>query len=682
MKKNYTTTKIVFIAILTMLITKVQGQTVTVNSLEDLLPYLKQDNVDVKLAPGTYNIETSDVTAGTFSNPLFLFEGSNNVFDFTDVTININTNVLTAFGKVDVNEIQILGNNNTLKNLTLEDIGTTAPSSRAQSIVMDGRDNKIEGFNLTIRGSYPYGYGDAFGKGGGSVIAHRKHSGVLIRGLRNHLKDCNIISRSYGHIVFMQAASYPTIEGCYIEGEMRTTDDMLLEEGTGSPADKVDFQTVWGYKLPAGYMMSLQEGGIRAYNAGTTYIDGVEIQRGTDNPTILNCTIKNARTGVTLAHATGTKTVDGVTVLGCEQGFSIGSGTISNCSGDAQYGPLLSFAYSSDSNTTAHITVLPATNHYNGSETLAYIGGSGHNITLEGEDPNSNLRIQVGGEKNNVRLLGVTSSQNPLSASNLTFTNLTDIPVSLSDMSSNVSGESCGEITDDGSGNTMVNCGEAVSFPNPNAIYLINNPRWNARLGADGGNELLMLAETETNATAQWQFTPVPGESGYYYIDCLGGGTKPRISADNTAVTIMQPNTYTDDSAKWRLDVYEGVLFHITNKNNRRLRGFDTLVDVVSTSSSGSYTRFSFTETTLSTKPVLPNNAISIYPNPTTEFINLKTGHATLSEVSVYNLLGKQIINEQFYNHTKINLSEFHSGIYVVKLKSGNNEFVQKIIKQ
>ncbi len=52
-------------------------------------------------------------------------------------------------------------------------------------------------------------------------------------------------------------------------------------------------------------MLNLQEAGIRAYNAGTTYIDGEEIQRGTDNPTVLNCTIKNARTGVTLAHASG-----------------------------------------------------------------------------------------------------------------------------------------------------------------------------------------------------------------------------------------------------------------------------------------------------------------------------------------------------------------------------------------
>lgn len=682
MKKNYIWKQVSIIALLMLFAQFVQSQTVTVNSLEELLPYLKQDNVDVKLAPGTYYINGSDITAGTFSNPLFLFEGSNSTYDFTDVKIEINTFVFTKFGKVDVNEIQIMGNNNVLKNLTLEDIGTTAPSSRAQSIVMDGRDNRIEGFHVTLRGSYPYGYGDAFGKGGGSVIAHRKHSGVLIRGLRNHLKDCDIISRSYGHIVFMQAASYPTIEGCYIEGEMRTTDDMLAEEGTGSPADNVDFETVWGYRLPAGYMMSLQEGGIRAYNAGTTYIDGVEIQRGTDNPTVLNCTIKNARTGVTLAHATGTKHVEGVKVIGCEQGYSIGSGTVSNCSGDAQYGPILSFAYSSDKNTNIDITVLPAEGeYYNGSGTVAYVGGHSHNITLRGGDPEADLTVQVGGEKNNVRLLGVTSSQNPLSASNLVLNNLTDFPVVLDGMSSNVTGESCGTVTDNGSGNAMVPCGETTEFPDASATYFINNPRWNARLGANGGAEVLMLAETTANTSAQWKFTPVPNESGYYYIDCVGGGDKPRVSADAGTVTIMQPSTYTDDSAKWRLDLYEGDLFHITNKNNRRLRGFDNIVDVVATSSSGSYTRFSFTQTALGTEDEILKDNLLVFPNPTSNILNVELKNAVTAKASVLDLTGKVVVSASIVGKKQLNLSALPAGIYVLRIQSENAVFNQKIVK-
>ncbi|WP_373942907.1 hypothetical protein OEG92_07370 [Polaribacter sejongensis] len=94
----------------------------------------------------------------------------------------------------------------------------------------------------------------------------------------------------------------------------------------GSVADLIDFYTVWGYKLPAGYMKSTGEAGIRAYNAGETIIDGVEYSRGTSNVTVKNCTIKHLRTGVTLAHATGTKYVEGTTAIGCENGFSLGAG--------------------------------------------------------------------------------------------------------------------------------------------------------------------------------------------------------------------------------------------------------------------------------------------------------------------------------------------------------------------
>lgn len=433
MKNNYYNLKKPVLALLFFMLTIVGYSQTTINSLTEFMPYLKQDNVNVKLKPGFYSINENDIRDGEFSNPLFLFEGSNSTYDFTGVYFFINTNVFRAFGSVEVREMQVLGNNNVLKNLTIQDMGDYAPLNRAQNIVIDGRDNRIEGFHISSRGSYPYGYGDAFGKGGGSVIGHKKHSVMLVRGLRNHIKDCTIISRSYGHILFMQAASYPTIEGCYLEGEMRSTDDMLAEEGTGSPADNVDFMTVWGYKLPAGYMMSLQEGGIRAYNAGTTYIDGVEIQRGTDNPTILNCTVKNARTGVTLAHASGTKYVQGCTVIGCEQGYAIKSGNVVDCKADAAYGAVYKNTYSYDSKYIADITIIePENGYYNGHKAVAYIGGNKHDLTFrsELEDFPSDLKIMMAGDLQDIRLLnGSNASQNNHTVSDVLLKNYTNFPV-------------------------------------------------------------------------------------------------------------------------------------------------------------------------------------------------------------------------------------------------------------
>lgn len=452
-----------------MLSSNLQSQ-VLVNSIKELVPYLDDDNVHVKMAPGVYNITAEDVKKGMYPKEsnikrickvLLLFEGNNSTYDFTGVTINVETAVFRSFGNFRVNEIQILGNNNVLKNLTLVDVGSVhdGPTVGALNLCMDGRENRIEGFHVTAKGSFPYGYGDAFGKGGNSVINHQKHSACLIRGESNHLKNSTFIHRSYGHCIFMQAANNPLIEGCYVEGEVRKTDDMLAEEGTGSPADKVGFKTVWGYKLPKGYMMSTGEAGIRAYNAGETYIDGEFFRRGTSNPTVINCTVKYMRTGVTIAHATGKKYVENCTAMGCENGFSLGSGEVVGCRADVTHGPAYSSTYSSDVAYNADITIISSKEPYcNGSGSVAYIGGSKHKITLRGSNQGveHGLKIKVGGDKNNIRLLqGNLPNQNNFKGWDFEINNLTNFPLFLSEKSSGVKGQSLGLISDLGNQNKV-----------------------------------------------------------------------------------------------------------------------------------------------------------------------------------------------------------------------------------
>ncbi len=458
----------VYVILFFMFVAVTSYSQVTVKSLKELMPYLKKSNVDVKLQPGEYVITAEDVSKGEYaeelklksiSKILLLFQGNNSTYDFTGVTLKIKTEVLQAYGNYQVHELQIIGNNNVLKNLTLIDDGSEhdAPTRRACNIVMDGSNNRIEGFHVTTKGSFPYGYGDAFGKGGKAVIKHQKHSACLIRGESNHLKNSTFIHKSYGHCIFMQAANNPLIEGCVVEGEVRKTDDMLLE--TSGPAFNVDFMTVWGYKLPAGYMLSTGEAGIRAYDGGETIIDGQFIKRGTSNPTVKNCTVKYMRTGVTIAHATGKKYVEGCTAIGCENGFSLGSGEVVNCYADCSYGPVYSSTYEKDEKYNADITIIPPINpYYNGSRNVAYIGGSNHNITLRSKDNTigKNLAIRVGGEKNNIRLLyGNLPNQNNFKASDIKLENKTNYPVSLSDKSSKITVKSLGNVTDLGVNNKI-----------------------------------------------------------------------------------------------------------------------------------------------------------------------------------------------------------------------------------
>jgi hypothetical protein len=430
----------------------VYSQTI-VNSPRELLEYLDRDEVDVKLSPGRYLISAADVESGTFGNPIFVFSGNRSHYDFTGVTIQFATDLLQASGREDVYQIQILGNRNVLENLTMEDVGSRSdrPAFRATNLVMDGAHNRVEGFHMTVMGSFPYGYGDAFGKGGKRVIRHFKHSALLVRGESNHVKDCRILHRAYGHAIYMQAANNALIEGCYVEGELRRTDDMLAEEGSGSPADKVDFQTIWGYRLPPGFMMSLQEAGIRAYNGGQTTIDGEKYERGTSNVRVLNCTVKNMRTGVTLTHAKGKKYVEGSTTIGCERGFCIGAGDIVDCQGDAMYGPLFGVDYESDRNCVADLTVLPNQGHYNGNQQLAIVIGRGHNLTFRSADPepSTELTIDISGVYDVVRSRDAANK----AASNVEINNLSQYPIVLGERSSGISVRSLGEVIDHGTHN-------------------------------------------------------------------------------------------------------------------------------------------------------------------------------------------------------------------------------------
>ncbi|WP_299669111.1 T9SS type A sorting domain-containing protein [uncultured Polaribacter sp.] len=717
MKRNYTSLKINIIFLYILFVVNIQAQT-TVSTLSDLKPYLKASNANVKLAAGTYTVAATDISAGLYPDNttiggfynriLFLFEGNDSTYDFTDVTINIETGVFAA-SRSNVHEIQIIGNNNVLKNLTIVDVGSVYddPINEVTNIAIDGRNNRIEGFHMTTKGSKPYGYGDTFGKGAGPVIAHNKHSSINVRGESNHVLNCTIIHRSFGHAIYMQAASYPKIEGCYIEGELRTTDDILLEEGTGSAADNVNFMTDWGYKLPAGYMLSTGEAGIRAYNVGRTIIDGVQIgPLGASNVTVLNCTIKHMRTAVTLGQAGGTNYIEGCTSIGNEQAFAVGGGgSVVNCYSDAVFGPVYKSTYNSDSNAKVDITLIPPVDaYYNGNNCVAYIGGSGHDVILKTTDPNVNpdLKIQMGGFYNNLRMLnGTNASQNNHYATNLNVVNSTEYPIEFPSESSGNTGSSCGPVTDNGSGNFILGCGEVSEFPAPNVAYYIGNNRWSGYLSADGSDEtgFYLYPDHEDSDGSlptiqeQWVFVPVLGEVEYYYVEALGAGDdKKRLMGETVGgLPQMVSNTTINDAVKWKVEIISGRdTYYLINKlvlgngRNIRLLGTDGSIVLSDTSNTSNASRFAITVAQVLSAGNIENieKNISLYPIPASDVLNIRIKNYVSAKVEIINLFGQIVISKQIQsNNGQINLSNISDGVYIAKIYSNENIFTKKIVK-
>ncbi len=499
-----------------------ENETIVVHSLEALMPYMKMDNVNVKLAPGTYEVNasgfstgkygaSSEVVEGDYKLVLLLVEGDGSTYDFTDVEVQSDVNIfknLSGYGEYCI--LQSTGSRNHVIGLTMRDIVPDGEiefhNAGCTNIIMDGYKNKFESVTVYSTGSYPYGYGEVFGKGGGVTISHQKHCAFLIRGLENHAYRCNVTHYSYGHCMFMQAADKALIEECIIQSEMTTTDEILSEEGTGSAADKIDFKTTWGHRLQPGYTLACSEEGIRAYNAGETIVNGVRYDRGTSNPTIKNCYVKTARAGVTLTHASGTKYVEGTTVIGCDRGFCIGSGDIVNCFADCSYGPAYGVDYEYNSGVNADITILPnelPLMSGNGSKHVAIIIGGKQNLHFKnysggtivptyGTDPKNEgvtgsyeyvaepytdprqpeLAIQIGGDN---RTIGMWETDNNYKAENINLINDTGYRIIFDDNSKNCTVTTKGPYEDYGTGNSITGgTDEKGTTPQPangNVIY-------------------------------------------------------------------------------------------------------------------------------------------------------------------------------------------------------------------
>ncbi len=73
-------------------------------------------------------------------------------------------------------------------------------------------------------------------------------------------------------------------------------------------------------------------------------------------------------------------------------------------------------------------------------------------------------------------------------------------------------------------------------------------------------------------------------------------------------------------------------------------------------------------------------NKISIYPNPTKDFLTIKSEN-NIQNIVVYNIIGQQVFNCKPNNSLeRINISKFVKGIYILNILSENRTITRKII--
>ena len=98
-----------------------------IDSVAELQTHMNASNSHFVMTPGVYFIDAAGVAAGEYGNPFLWIRGDDNTWDFTGVTLVVNTNFYRAHGYQAVQILWVIGNQNYIKGLTIQDVGNEGP---------------------------------------------------------------------------------------------------------------------------------------------------------------------------------------------------------------------------------------------------------------------------------------------------------------------------------------------------------------------------------------------------------------------------------------------------------------------------------------------------------------------------------------------------------------------------
>ncbi|TVZ56146.1 putative secreted protein (Por secretion system target) [Lutibacter sp. Hel_I_33_5] len=219
------------------------------------------------------------------------------------------------------------------------------------------------------------------------------------------------------------------------------------------------------------------------------------------------------------------------------------------------------------------------------------------------------------------------------------------------------------------------------------------------------GNTLYFIADDGVHGSELWKSNGT--ETGTVLIKDtfpgkLGGASNNTVVAYNNYVFFK--GTDTNGQEPWISDGTEAgtKMLKDTNLNNTTYaKYFDTKLYIGrgTITDNGNFYFLSFdgvngTEpslwkldlNTLSVKNELKTDLtnVSIYPNPASNNLNIEVDNQQIKSVKIFNLLGKEVMQKSINNSSlkNINISQLTKGMYVIQLKTADNSFTRKFIKQ
>jgi len=324
------------------LITSINAQTL-VNSLAELRSAVRNNNQNIVLKPGTYNI--TDLPDD--DDRYFLISGNNNTIDLTNVTIYFPVEIRTPEA-----HFYFSGRGNTILGGTIEntyrngltevtdfvsynaDRNNFANGGKPQMVIA-GDDTSIIGTQMIVRGSFPYGYGSYFGINHINSFGLEKRSGIQVNSTNTLIDGVYLQMDAFGHGIYIGPGEGAVTDNTIIRnttmiGQVRSTNDMLAESGPDSLIERNGSLDADGNPIPRDLVESIAEDGIRAYgDAGDVLVE--------------NTIVKGMRSGIRLLFAGGETRVVNCTVTDNRIANidMFRDGTVEGVTANFTYGPAL-----------------------------------------------------------------------------------------------------------------------------------------------------------------------------------------------------------------------------------------------------------------------------------------------------------------------------------------------------
>ncbi|XMO85383.1 carbohydrate-binding protein [Algibacter sp. AS12] len=650
-----------------------QDSQVTVNTLADFKAASQFSDREITLASGSYNLE-DDLPSGS---RVITISGSNNIITLTGAYIEV------PVGCINETYFVVTGNNNTIIGGEIEDTYNnglteiTDFSAYNQDrdnlayglggdavVTISGTDNLLDGFTLTTRGSFPYGYGSIYGIGAGNTFGLNKRCGILINGPRNTIDNVVLHQRAFGHGIFMQGdADETVIKNTTVDGRVRATGELYNETNTYDLPYRSNYLMPHedDRPVPTDEYHSLSEDAFRAYT-------------GSGSTTVENCTADKMRGGFRF-YLGGAATISNSMATDCgSSNFNLpsNSGIISDSSGNFSYAPLTDNA-GNKNGYNAEWTIIPSP-HATGPHNLMDLTGSNHTIVFhrtEGPIDTTDRAIVITGNNSDI-------------------VNETEYDIVLESGASGNTITSCGggTVTDNGTNNTIitfVTCQE-MNDACPKTAALMEGECYDSMSGvetencSEGGLNLSYIANGDWVKFDSIDLEGIKSVNARTSSKSDGGYIEVRTDAVAGSLIATIPVSNTGNWQSWGTESVGLTSF---------AGGIHDVYFVFKSPNTGSIFNvnwFSFSATSLSVKSNTLADNIDLYPNPTTNKLLVSLVNAQLNnntKIELYSISGQKVLEVSSISKgvTILDLTRVQSGIYLLKVSDKSHVITKKVVK-